>query len=1200
MNKKIVKPIALILVAALLMSFSLAYFTDRAETQANGTAGTVAISLANNINLLDANGQDIINPGDKRTAGLVVTNEGNKSIDVRTTVALTAVDYNGDPINFTGDADNQSEYDLYLASDVELVEGKGYAPKTGAKPLQVKSINGNVIKYVLPEYSLNGNSDKYPEVETIDGVAEFSHTHDLVMVMKGGADNAWQGSSMRIDVLVEAKQHENTAAGWTIVAQENVTHGSINQDAVLSENVLTDENGTANGTITFSLKKQDGSNTSGIPNVTMKLVKLPENTLSTVNTLGGTVLGTVRSDSNGEGKFMGLEEGKYALVSPNFVLTTEAENLQIVGVDGTDHYEYLGLIDWAATIEGTIVDSQGTGVPDVEVNIVDENKDFVAGSTTDENGDYTIYPVVEGTYELEVENNQITSGNSTVTVTEGNTAAAEDITVEPVAEPVVAVFSGYLTNPSCHDWDNMYDESNLELHGPTCWSSCNDSLTWSELKDPANGIKYGYLAEEINDNAIAPSNYGCFDNTRLKSIIVPEHVTYVGNMAFNECHYLTDVQLPSNLTKISEALCSGCVNLTNINIPTGVTEIGECAFQRNAFTSITIPAGVTEIKANTFSNCSKLTTVSMPDGITSIGQFAFGECKNLQNVTLPASLRTIGEGAFCGPNKITSVTIPANVEVLDTMAFADCANLQTVVFAGNNLTSIGNEAFRNNTALTTITIPEGVTTISEGAFSQCTSLDEIGIPSSVISIGDYALDATNAIKNINFAGTMAQFRNVSKGTFWNNTYGTIIHCSDGCLNVDGDIVQCPIHSGGIYYVGVTSTTKGSYTGATATYTNKADFPATPSTGDVYVCGDYEYRYNVRVNPADLSLIQDETMDGWNVMCLSYSAGSSPILETICGKPVVNMDYTFNNFSTMTTSPAIPSTVKSLQMTYTASGLTVAPEIPDGLENMNTAFAFCSSLQTGPSKIPGSVKDMTAAFEGCSALLAAPEIEDGVETMTSAFADCSSMTSGPSTIPSSVTLLMNTFRGCSSLTGTMTINTDTYNYGNMFNGTTQPIVLNGSSVNLSSIAGTSTNGNVTVDGALLSGTALLLPSYRLTWEQLKTSGSAYGYDQTALSDTEIGYRAFWSCSRLSDIYILNGVTSIGDEAFKDCSNMTEMYIPSSVTSIGNNVFTGCTSLGTITYDGDMASFNAISKGATWRGGTNTFTVKCSDGTFYYQQ
>ena len=237
-NKK--SAIACLIAAAILvLGGSLAYFTDYAVTSAEGTAGTVAIALDSKINLLNEDGMDILNPGDQRDAGYDVTNMGNKSIDVRETVALKVLDREGNAINFTGSADTQSEFDLYLRSDVSEVPGEGYKPNADAEPLQIKEINGNVITYTLPEYSLNGNSDEYDEVETIDGVDTFVKENDFVLVFKGETGNDWQGVSLEMDVIVEAKQHENTGAGWEIVAQKEVTQGSITKDVVEEEIIIT-------------------------------------------------------------------------------------------------------------------------------------------------------------------------------------------------------------------------------------------------------------------------------------------------------------------------------------------------------------------------------------------------------------------------------------------------------------------------------------------------------------------------------------------------------------------------------------------------------------------------------------------------------------------------------------------------------------------------------------------------------------------------------------------------------------------------------------------------------------------------------------------------------------------------------------------------------------------------------------------------
>jgi len=54
-------------------------------------------------------------------------------------------------------------------------------------------------------------------------------------------------------------------------------------------------------------------------------------------------------------------------------------------------------------------------------------------------------------------------------------------------------------------------------------------------------------------------------------------------------------------------------------------------------------------------------------------------------------------------------------------------------------------------------------------------------------------------------------------------------------------------------------------------------------------------------------------------------------------------------------------------------------------------------------------------------------------------------------------------------------------------------------------------------------------------------------------TSIGDRAFYKCTSLTSVTILNNVTSIGGWAFADCSNLTSVTIPASVTSIGKNAF-----------------------------------------------
>ena len=75
----------------------------------------------------------------------------------------------------------------------------------------------------------------------------------------------------------------------------------------------------------------------------------------------------------------------------------------------------------------------------------------------------------------------------------------------------------------------------------------------------------------------------------------------------------------------------------------------------------------------------------------------------------------------------------------------------TSVTIGNSVTSIGDCAFFDCTALTSVTIGNSVTSIGVGAFYNCPSLTSVIIPDSVISIGNSAFRGCTALTNVTFA-----------------------------------------------------------------------------------------------------------------------------------------------------------------------------------------------------------------------------------------------------------------------------------------------------------------------------------------------------------------------------------------------------------------------------------------------------------------
>jgi hypothetical protein len=58
---------------------------------------------------------------------------------------------------------------------------------------------------------------------------------------------------------------------------------------------------------------------------------------------------------------------------------------------------------------------------------------------------------------------------------------------------------------------------------------------------------------------------------------------------------------------------------------------------------------------------------------------------------------------------------------------------------------------------------------------------------------------------------------------------------------------------------------------------------------------------------------------------------------------------------------------------------------------------------------------------------------------------------------------------------------------------------------------------------------------------------------------MGNSAFQSCTRLSSVTILDGVTTIGADAFRNCKALTRIAIPNSVTNIEDLAFYSCQNL-----------------------------------------
>lgn len=194
---------------------TMAFFTDRVDTNVTAEAGTVDIELTSN--WVDVEG---FKPGDKTDLTYSIQNDGNKSVDVRERIVVKS--------STAMDASEQAEFEIYRAADVEQDVNGAYIPKQDAEPVTTGaerkvSADNTSITYEIEEYTLNGSGFN-AEIE--DGVTETVKESPYVLVFKDTSGNDFQGATVTVDLVAEAKQHRNTGADtWATISTDSITMG---------------------------------------------------------------------------------------------------------------------------------------------------------------------------------------------------------------------------------------------------------------------------------------------------------------------------------------------------------------------------------------------------------------------------------------------------------------------------------------------------------------------------------------------------------------------------------------------------------------------------------------------------------------------------------------------------------------------------------------------------------------------------------------------------------------------------------------------------------------------------------------------------------------------------------------------------------------------------------------------------------------
>ena len=493
-----------------------------------------------------------------------------------------------------------------------------------------------------------------------------------------------------------------------------------------------------------------------------------------------------------------------------------------------------------------------------------------------------------------------------------------------------------------------------------------------------------YLGRDLSYNTSYSYGYSPFYNNKtLKSVTIGNSVTSIGSYAFDGCTGLTSVVIPNSVASIGSSAFYGCfelktvINFSNLTFSKGSTVNGYVAYYANNVCNVSNGSIVGDF---VFDKSNEVNTL-------------VGYLGNATELILPADYNSenyaIGNDVFRENTALTSIEIPNSVTSIGEGAFAYCSGLTSVVIP-NSVTSIGNYAFYNCENIVSAEIPNSVTSIGGYAFKGCTGLTSIEIPYSVTSIKYEAFYGCTILK------TVINFSNLtfSKGSTDN---GYVAYYADNVYNAPKGSKE------GDYIFGKPNdaNTLVGYLGNETKLTLPADY-----SGENYVIGADAFKGNTTIKsveiPNSVTSIGSSAFYG----CSGLTNIEIPNSVTSIGQDAF---CRCNNL----TSVELPSSLTAIELgAFSRTGL-IEVTIPEGVTSLGKwAFDNCPALvKVNLPKTLTSIGDN--AFENCTTL-ANIIIPDSVTSIgSSAFSGCSGLTSIE--IPNSVTSIgTSAFKKCSNI------------------------------------------------------------------------------------------------------------------------------------------------------------------------------------------
>lgn len=250
-----------------------------------------------------------------------------------------------------------------------------------------------------------------------------------------------------------------------------------------------------------------------------------------------------------------------------------------------------------------------------------------------------------------------------------------------------------------------------------------------------------------------------YENKNINTIVIPKTLELITGIVFPET--VTDIQVKEGNSKYE---VNNKILYDKIN-----KEIVYC-FSKDEIIDLTNESNITNLRQYSFYLATNAKEIYLPTTLEKIQAQVFDNCRKIEKIRIGKNVSDIN-AIFKHQNFLGTIEIDeenpyyyiegtegkqilykkkeVNGKVENKYTLASILyDIEGEYTIDSEVKEIGELAFHAKSKLKVVNIPEGVISIGQ-SFNQCLGLEEINIPSTVTSIGDYCFERCQNLNEIN-------------------------------------------------------------------------------------------------------------------------------------------------------------------------------------------------------------------------------------------------------------------------------------------------------------------------------------------------------------------------------------------------------------------------------------------------------------------